>query len=320
MQAQSILLLGSIAYDYIMQFPGDFNVNLTSEPQNNVFNLAVMPESKTVNFGGTAGNISYNLGLTQTPTAVITSVGKDFTDLGYSKRFQEVDSIKFWGKEHTDAHTASCYIVNDNHHNQIIIFHEGAMKRCPDINLAEQGVSRETVKIASVSPDNPQAMVKWARKLIELEIPFIFDPGQMVHYFSKIDLEEIIPKAHLLIGNEFEIAKIQELLNTNMEGLRSLNSTIIITRGEKGSECYWGENHAHIPVGPITEIEDTTGAGDGYRAGLLFGLYYDLPLETACRIGAMISARVIGTVGPQTQKYTLKDVRETFHQMFHEDW
>ncbi|MHA1673984.1 MAG: PfkB family carbohydrate kinase [Promethearchaeota archaeon] len=320
MSTPSILLLGSIAYDYIMQFPGDFNVNLTTDPQNNVFNLAVMPESKTVNFGGTAGNISYNLGLMQTPTAVITSVGKDFTDLGYSKRFQEVDSIIFWGKEHTDAHTASCYIVNDNHHNQIIIFHEGAMKRSPDINLAEQGVSKETIKIASVSPDNPKSMVKWARKLIELEIPFIFDPGQMVHYFSQSDLEEIIPKAYLLIGNEFEIAKIQELLNTNMEGLRSLNSTIIITQGENGSECYYGENHVHIPVGPVKKIKDTTGAGDGYRAGLLFGLYYNLPLVTACKIGAMISARVIETVGPQTQEYYLVDVRETFRQMFNEDW
>ena len=320
MPTQSILILGSIAYDYIMQFPGDFNTNLTSDPQNNVFNLAVMPESKTMNFGGTAGNISYNLGLIKTPTAVITSVGKDFTDLGYSEHIQDGKTTEFWGKEHPDAHTASCYIVNDNHHNQIIIFHEGAMKRCLDINLTDQGVSRETVKIASVSPDNPQAMVKWARKLIELEIPFIFDPGQMVHYFSQADLEEIIPKAHLLIGNEFEIAKIQELVNTDMEGLRSLNSTIIITRGEKGSECYWGENHTHIPVGPTTSIEDTTGAGDGYRAGLLFGIYNDLPLVTACRIGAVISAQVIGTVGPQTQVYSLADVRETYFQMFHEDW
>ncbi|MHA1520506.1 MAG: carbohydrate kinase family protein [Promethearchaeota archaeon] len=320
MPTQSILLLGSIAYDYIMQFPGDFNTNLTSDPQKNVFNLAVMPESKTMNFGGTAGNISYNLGLTQTPTSVITSVGKDFTELGYSSRFQVANVIKFWGKEHSDDHTASCYIVNDNNHNQIIIFHEGAMKRCPNINLVEQGVSQETVKIASVSPDNPQAMVKWAKELIKMNIPFIFDPGQMVHYFSKPDLEEIIPKAYLLIGNEFEIMKIQELLSMDMEGLLSSNSTIIITRGENGSECYSGENHEHISVGPITSIEDTTGAGDGYRAGLLYGLYNELPLVTACRIGAIISARVIGTIGPQTQKYTLGDVRETYRQMFHEDW
>lgn len=318
MQEKSILVLGSIAYDYIMSFPGDFNTNLTSDKQKKIFNLAVMPDSKEINFGGTAGNISYNLSLLNCPTNIITSVGKDFTDLGYAFRIDSQNSVKFIGQQLEDSHTASCYIVNDENQNQIIIFHEGAMKKCPDISLKLRGISKESIKIASVSPDNPLAMVKWANELIEMEIPFIFDPGQMVHYFTKSDLETIIPNAYLLIGNEFEIQKIQEILETDLEGVRALTEMLIVTQGEKGSDCYWGENKEHIPICYAQTVLDTTGAGDGYRAGLLYGLYHDLPLVKACRLGAIISSKVIETVGPQNQIFTFEKIKEDYGLCFKE--
>jgi adenosine kinase len=235
--AREILILGSIAYDSIMEFSGDFNANLTSNPGNNKFNLAVMPHSKHINFGGTSGNISYNLGQIGASVQIITSVGQDFIELGYQKHLEQFPTLSFNGVIHKDLFTASCYIVNDQNHNQFISFHEGAMIRCPQIKLLEQGISSEKIKIASVSPDNPGAMVRWAEELTGLGIPFVFDPGQVTPAFSGEVLARIIPKAFLVIGNEFEISMIQDKLGVDIEGLLALNSRVIITKGEKGSEC-----------------------------------------------------------------------------------
>ncbi|MHA1747356.1 MAG: hypothetical protein DRO88_07870 [Promethearchaeia archaeon] len=319
MPNRSVLVLGSIAYDYIMHFPGDFNDNVSIDKKKKVFNLAVLPDSKKLSFGGTAGNISYNLGLIEVPTKIITSVGQDFEKMGYIDHIKEMKGVEFWGKVHHEEFTASCYIVNDKNHNQVIIFHEGAMKKCPEIQLVDMGVTKDQIKVASVSPDNPVAMVSWAKELIDLEIPFIFDPGQMVHYFSKSDLLELIPNADLIIGNEFEISKLQNILETDLEGLRALNPMVIETRGDKGAVCYWGESKVQIKAMSVHEVADTTGAGDAFRAGLLYGLYHDMSLVKACKVGAIIAGHVIATVGPQNQIFTLESVKDKFYEVYGEE-
>lgn len=313
-----MLVLGSIAYDYIMSFQGNFTDNLTVNPNDKIFNLAVLPDSKKLSFGGTAGNISYNMGLLDVPTKIITSVGQDFSSLGYQKRINIMKNVEFWGKIQPDDFTASCYIVNDKNHNQLIIFHEGAMKKCPEIRLKDCSVSKDTILLASVSPDNPTAMIKWAKELIELEIPFIFDPGQMIHYFNREELLEIIPNARLVIGNEFEIEKLQAILGTDLKGLRALNPMVIKTQGEKGAICYWGNAEEEIKPLKVENVVDTTGAGDAFRAGLLFGLYHQMPLVKSCKVGAIIGGLVIQTVGPQNQEFNLDDIADKFAELYGE--
>lgn len=318
MSDKSMLVLGSIAYDYIMSFQGNFTDNLTVNPNDKIFNLAVLPDSKKLSFGGTAGNISYNMGLLDVPTKIITSVGQDFSSLGYQKRINIMKNVEFWGKIQPDDFTASCYIVNDKNHNQLIIFHEGAMKKCPEIRLKDCSVSKDTILLASVSPDNPTAMIKWAKELIELEIPFIFDPGQMIHYFNREELLEIIPNARLVIGNEFEIEKLQAILGTDLKGLRALNPMVIKTQGEKGAICYWGNAEEEIKPLKVENVVDTTGAGDAFRAGLLFGLYHQMPLVKSCKVGAIIGGLVIQTVGPQNQEFNLDDIADKFAELYGE--
>lgn len=316
MQKKQILVLGSIAYDYIMQFEGDFNDYLITDRAKKVFNIAVMPSSKTINFGGTSGNISYNLAQINGSTVVITAVGKDFKDLGYEQHLIQYPNIKFAGVVYNNLYTASCYIVNDKNHNQMIIFHQGAMENCPKIKLKEKGISKDTIKIATVSPDNYLAMVNWARELDALGIPFILDPGPVTPAFITEVLQEVVPKAKLLIGNEYEISMIQDKLKVDLDGLLKLNPTLVTTRGVKGSVLYDNGQTHEIPIVPPEKFMDPTGAGDGYRAGLLCGLANDLKLVDACRLGAVISSFVVETIGPQTQQYSLETVKKRFAEMF----
>jgi adenosine kinase len=318
MNAKQILVCGSIAYDYIMEFQGDLNDNLTTDKEKKIFNLAVMPSSKEIRFGGTSGNIAYNLAQISAPTKVVTAVGKDFVDSGYESHINQHPTLEFSGDIHQELFTASCYIVNDVNHNQFIIFHEGAMSKCLQINLKERQISRETIEIASISPDNVGAMAKWARELNSLEIRYILDTGQVTPAFTKEILEELIPKAFLVIGNEYEIDMILEKLGKTQEELLEMNHNLIITKGDKGSELYAEGKKLLIGICSPNQVIDTTGAGDAYRAGLLYGISQEFSLKKSCQIGATLSSFAVETIGPQTQKYSWGDVQERYEKAFHE--
>lgn len=317
MENEKILVLGSIAYDFIMNFSGNMNQTISTDPENKVFNLAVMPETKIKSFGGTAGNIGYNLSLLGAETGIVTSVGQDFIELGYQDRINSFPNVSFEGKIHADSHSASCYIVNDESHNQLIIFHRGAMVRGEEINLIEN-YSEATVKIASLSPDYSPAMIKWGNELKKMNIPFLFDPGQVTSEFTPEGLLDLIPKSFLLIGNEFEISLILKKLEFTMAQLLELNPNVIITKGSKGSDCYYQGKLYTIPICSPKDVQDTTGAGDGFRAGLLYGLAKNVPFEAACKLGSVVGSFVVESAGPQSQKFTFKNVIDRYEQNFYE--
>ena len=318
MNEKQILVCGSIAYDYIMEFQGDLNDNLTTDKEQKIFNLAVMPSTKEIRFGGTSGNIAYNLAQIAAPTKVVTAVGKDFVDLGYAAHMKQHPTLEFIGDIHQELFSASCYIVNDVNHNQFIIFHEGAMSKCPQISLKELQISRETIEIASISPDNVEAMEKWAKELNNLGIRYILDTGQVTPAFTKEILEELIPKAFLVIGNEFEIQMILEKLEKTLDELLEMNPNLIITKGDKGSELYFEGEKILIGICAPNQVIDTTGAGDAFRAGLLYGISQNFSLKNSCQIGATLSSFAVETIGPQTQEYSWGDVQERYEKAFHE--
>jgi len=318
METDYILVFGSVAYDYIMDFRGDLNDNLVSDKDQSKFNLAVMPHSKEIRFGGTSGNIAYNLAQLEAPTKIITAVGKDFGTLGYKIHLEQYSSIEFIGEIHQDMFTASCYIVNDKNFNQMIIFHEGAMSRCPQISFTKRNLSLKKIKIASISPDNYEAMVNWARDLSNLGIRFILDTGQVTPAFSGEILNELIPKAFLVIGNEFEIQMILDKMQLSLNEPLDLNSKLIITKGDSGSILYQDGEKTKFGICPPRKVEDTTGAGDAFRAGLLFGFLHDFSLVSSCKIGTTLSSFAVETLGPQTQKYTWKDVQTRYQKNFGE--
>ncbi|MHA1584688.1 MAG: carbohydrate kinase family protein [Promethearchaeota archaeon] len=316
MVCNEILVLGSIAYDYIMQFPGNFIDNLSVDSHLNKFQFAIVPNSKSINWGGTAGNISYNIAQLNSEATVITSVGKDFEDLGYNDHLRKYPSLHLKIDLLKNNFTASCYIVNDISQNQTIIFHPGAMDHSVDISLKEKGISKNNIKLASISPENTKAMLQWAEELIELDIPFIFDPGQMTPYFETLSLEKAIRNAYLLIGNEHEIKMICDKFKVDLQGLLNFNSRIIITRGIEGCEIFQKSESLQIPAYSSSNIVDTTGAGDGFRAGLLVGLVNDLPLKDACRLGTIIASFIIETEGPQNQHFSLNDLKQRYFDSF----
>lgn len=83
--------------------------------------------------------------------------------------------------------------------------------------------------------------------------------------------------------------------------LRGLVPIAAVTRGEKGSLAVRGDETATAEAYAVGQVLDTTGAGDQYAAGFLFGLARDLPLQTCARLGSLAAAEVIQHYGPRPQ-------------------
>src|SRR5206468_6569087 len=81
----------------------------------------------------------------------------------------------------------------------------------------------------------------------------------------------------------------------------------VVTRSEKGCVVASSDGVVAVPAFPIKELVDTTGAGDLFAAGFLFGLVRDAGFENAGRLGGLAAAEVIQHIGARPQ-VSLKDL------------
>ncbi len=322
MQKTKVLVLGSLAFDYIMGFKESFINAVSIDHDKEEYQSTVTADSRYQFFGGTAGNIAYNLGLLNLANvSIFGSVGNDFESLGYKDHINQFKNIDLLVDVHDHLFTAACYIVNDIKSNQMIIFHGGALDKCKDINLKEKISNPEDFIYAINSTQSVEAMTNFANQLSDLKIPSIFDPGQVTPLFQKESLKDIIKKSEILIGNTHEIKKIKEKSELTEETILKFVKAIIITMGSEGSELMYKDKKdkiykIQIPIAPPKNVKDTTGAGDGYRAGILSGLTLNMTLLDSCRLGAIVGSFVVETNGAQTQKFNIDQVRERYFKTF----
>jgi sugar/nucleoside kinase (ribokinase family) len=108
----------------------------------------------------------------------------------------------------------------------------------------------------------------------------------------------------ILFGNESEITSLYEVdsFETALDMTRKEAKIAALTRSEKGSVVIeGGETHA-VPAMPVAKVFDTTGAGDLYAAGFLFGFTHGKPLAECARLGGIAAAEIISHVGARPEK------------------
>jgi len=322
MKRDKVLVLGSLAFDHIMGFEENFVNAVSIDLNKKDFQSTVTANSRTQHFGGTAGNIAYNLGLLNLSTvSLLGSVGKDFESLGYGEHIAKFGNIELKVDIHDNLFTAACYIVNDIKSNQMIIFHGGALDESKNIDLRKKIEKPEQYAYAINSTQGIEAMMNFSEQLNELNIPTIFDPGQITPLFSKDNLLSILTNSEILIGNAYEINQVMSKIEMNEKDLLEYISTIVKTKGSEGSELITKTasgklEYIEIPISTPNKVVDTTGAGDGYRAGLLSGMILEMNLQNSCRLGSIVGSFVVETSGAQTQVYDIASVRKRFLNTF----
>lgn len=322
MAKTKVLVLGSLAFDYIMSFKENFVNAVSIDHEKEVYQSTITADSRNLHFGGTAGNIAYNLGLLNIAKVVLVgSVGKDFESLGYKDHIKQFKNIELSIEEYDDLFTAACYIVNDVKSNQMIVFHGGALEKCKDIKLKEKIEHPDEFAYAINSTQSVEAMSNFAEQLFDLRIPTILDPGQVTPLFPREILINTIKKSEIIIGNIYEIEQIKKKTEFTEEKIMEFVKAVIVTKGSEGSELIYRDDKGRIfrieiPIATPERIEDTTGAGDGYRAGILSGLILNMTILDSCRLGSIIGSFVIETSGAQTQNFNIEQIRKRFFKTY----
>jgi len=305
----SALICGSFAYDNIMVFHDRFKNHILPDKVH-ILNVCFLVPDMRREFGGCAGNIAYNLKLLGGDPLPMGTVGTDFEP--YAQWMDKHDISRKHVSEVKDSYTAQAFITTDQDDNQITAFHPGAMNHAHVNHIADAG----NIKIGMVSPDGRDGMLQHATEFAEAGIPFIFDPGQGLPMFNGEELMDFIDKATWVSVNDYEAQLIQERTGKSPHELAEHVEALIVTLGGEGSHIYTKQHRYEIPVAAAQKINDPTGCGDAYRAGLLYGMMNGMDWETTGRIAALMGAIKIEQHGTQNHKFTEDEFAQRFMQSF----
>ncbi len=305
----TVLVCGSIAYDNIMVFDGQFKDHILPDKVH-ILNVSFLVPELRREFGGCAGNIAYNMKMLGGDVVPMASVGSDFEP--YSEWMNEQGIDQTYVKRIANSYTAQAYITTDKDDNQITAFHPGAMNYAHENRIpADSGI-----KFGIVAPDGRDGMLQHADQFAAASIPFIFDPGQGLPMFSGEELLDFVDKATWVAVNDYESELLANRTGKSIEDIAGRVEALIVTRGGEGSFIYTTEGKLEIPVIKPEAIVDPTGCGDAYRAGLLFGLQNSLDWQTTGNIASLAGSIKIAHHGTQNHRYTPKGFSDHFERVF----
>lgn len=299
------LICGSLAFDTIMSFGGRFSEALLADQLHKINVAFLVPEIRR-EFGGCAGNIAYNLKLLNGDPLIMATMGQDSAP--YAARLDKLAISRRCIRTIESSYTAQAFITTDIDSNQITAFHPGAMTHSHQIKIADAG----PVKLAIIAPDGRDGMLEHAKDCAELNVPFIFDPGQGLPMFNGEELTHFIELATYVAVNDYEAELLTERTGLTLQQIAQRVSALVVTRGEQGAEIYTSTDRYDIPVVKVDQVVDPTGCGDAFRAGMLFGLAKDMDWMTIGRLSSLMGAIKIVSQGGQNHTPTYEEIEQRF--------
>lgn len=298
----NIVCTGSVAYDYIMTFPGRFAEHILPD-QIEALSLSFLVDSMRRERGGIAANIAYNLSLLGERSRVMATVGQDFGAYRDWLEAHGIDTSLI--REIEEDFTASFFVSTDQDNCQIASFYTGAMAHATQVSFHD--LDPESVDIAVISPNAPDAMVQYVHECQELGIPYIYDPSQQIVRLDPQHLMEGIAGARMFIVNDYEFGLVKRKTGLTSRDIYAMVETVIVTHGEKGSRIVVNGEQIEIPAVPPRRNVDPTGVGDAYRAGVIAGYLRGYSWRTTGRVGALAATWVLEHPGTQNHSYTIPE-------------
>jgi adenosine kinase len=305
-----IIVTGSIAYDYLMSFPGKFTEHILPEHLDRI-SLSFLVDTMQKRRGGCGPNIAYTLALLGERPYLMATAGEDFREYRHWLEAAGIDTTLV--REVPGKFTASFFCSTDVANNQIASFYTGAMANAAELSFR---IMREC-DLATISPNDPAAMVQYAEECRALGIRYIFDPGQQCARMSGAELRDGLVGATVLISNDYEFELLRQKTGLSEREVLGHVKALVVTRGEQGSSVLTPDG-GRVDVAAVTprRIVDPTGVGDGYRAGFMKGLAMGVPYDICARLGSVAAAYVLEHVGGQSHAYTWDEFKARYEQHF----
>jgi adenosine kinase len=298
-----------MAYDTIMVFHDKFKHHILPE-KIHILNVSFLVPVMRREYGGCAGNIAYNLKLLGEEPLTMATVGHDFEP--YAQWMAQNQLSSEFIQILDNHYTGQAYITTDEEANQITAFHPGAMNSS-HLNSVP---TDKNISIGIISPDGKEGMQLHAEQFAELDIPFIFDPGQGMPMFNGEELLKLLDQATWVTLNDYESELMQERTGLSLEQMAERLEALVITLGSQGSQIYTQGNCITIPAASPKAILDPTGCGDAYRAGLLYGIMNDLDWEVTGRIASLMGAIKIENNGTQNHSFDMDSFKDRYRENF----
>ena len=224
----NIVVTGSVAFDYLMSFPGRFTDHILPDHMNRL-SLSFLVDSMDKRRGGCGPNIAYTLALLGERPLLLATAGEDFGEFREWLESAGVDTthvLQIAGK-----FTASFFCSTDEHNNQIASFYTGAMADAGGLSIR----SVDDCGLVIISPNDPAAMLQYAEECRTLGIPYIFDPGQQCARMSGDELRDGLVGARLVIVNDYELELLKQKASLDEGTILEHSEALIVTHGERGS-------------------------------------------------------------------------------------
>ena len=309
MSHKHIVVTGSIAFDYLMSFPGKFTEHFLQDHMSRV-SLSFLVDSMDKRRGGCAPNIAYTLALLGERPRLMGTAGQDFGD--YREWLQAAGVDCSLVRQVDGKFTASFFCSTDIDNNQIASFYTGAMAHAAELSF--RTVHRCDLTI--ISPNDPGAMVQYAEECRTLGVPYIFDPSQQVARLSGDELKDGLIGARILICNDYEVEIIKQKTGFDHDQILRHSDALVVTRGEKGSSVFHGSERIDVPAVTPHRIVDPTGVGDAFRGGFMKGMAAVADYQTCARLGSVAATYALEHLGGQSHAYTWQEFKARYERHF----
>jgi adenosine kinase len=293
----NIVVTGSIAFDYLMSFPGKFTEHFLPEHMSRL-SLSFLVDTMDKRRGGCAPNIAYTLALLGERPRLMATAGQDFDDYRRWLEAARVDTSLV--REVAGKFTASFFCSTDVDSNQIASFYTGAMANAGELSFRDV----PDCGLAIISPNDPGAMLQYAEECRTLGIPFIWDPGQQCARMTGDELRDGMAGATIVISNDYEFELIRQKTGLDEDAILARSGALVVTRGEDGCSIIERNGRTDVPAVPAHRIIDPTGVGDAFRGGLLKGMARGAGYRVCAQIGSVAATYALEHLGGQSHAYS----------------
>lgn len=306
-----VLISGSLAYDHIFDFPGRFAQHILPE-KIHLLSVSFLVTKMVRHWGGTGGNIAYNLSLLGGKPLLLAPIGgKDFGS--YQKHLEESGVDLCPSVFYPDEFTSTSFVITDQTDNQIAAFYPGVMSRARKLPLKKW---RNGVSLMIISPNDPAAMIAYAKECQDTLLPYVFDPGQQIPRLSGKDLRAAIAGAKVLVGNDYEMELVRQKTGWTDDEILGRVEVMTTTLGEKGSLIHTRQEKLMVPAVTVRKAIDPTGAGDAYRAGLIKGMIEGWSWQKTGRVAATAASFAVEKYGTQEHGYSSQQFVARYQKNF----
>lgn len=289
----TVLVVGTLAIDYIGSYPGSFQALREAEK----LNISLSLDQLEASYGGCAINISVGLRKLGHRVLPFALTGESL-DPGYRDHLSTIGVSLDGLISLPDFRLSSqCFIVTDADGNQFTSFYPGPSRSNQYRDLLDRFVQKHAhaTDCVVLAPDIGINMASAIEICQRYDLPFVSDPGQCLNDFTVAQTQYLVDQSSVICVNRHEF----ELLKNRVRNSESI-PVLVKTMGEFGVEVIQASKSQQVDAVAPERIVDPTGCGDAFRSGLVHGRLLGYRWMDACKVATTMASIAIEHHGTQT--------------------